>query len=61
MYWVQVRPLLENEGVVSCEECVSVVGEDQLILGGDRVFRFDRVFTPTTCQVGREKFFTTLN
>ncbi len=47
----QVRPLLEHEGVVSCEECVRVVGEDQLVLGGDRVFRFDRVFSPSAHQV----------
>ncbi len=48
---VQVRPLLEHEVVLSCEECVRTVGEDQLVLGDNQTFRFDRVFPPSAPQV----------
>ncbi len=48
---VQVRPLLEHEVVLSCEECVRTVGEDQLVLGGNQTFRFDRVFPSSASQV----------
>ena len=48
---VQVRPLLELERLKSSEECVRLVSQDQLVLGNDRSFRFDRIFPQDTAQV----------
>eukprot|EP00002_Diphylleia_rotans_P026112 TRINITY_DN5195_c0_g1_i5.p1 TRINITY_DN5195_c0_g1~~TRINITY_DN5195_c0_g1_i5.p1 ORF type:complete len:1401 (-),score=294.27 TRINITY_DN5195_c0_g1_i5:106-4308(-) len=48
---VRVRPLVQHERMKNARECVSYVPQNnQLILGKDRAFTFDHVFSPTTEQ-----------
>ena len=45
---IRVRPLIERElGDRTCVECRS---EQELIIGGDRSYKFDNVFTNSTPQ-----------
>ena len=46
-----MRPLLDEEKLRSHALAVNCVGKDQLVVGGDRLFRFDRVFPPSSTQV----------
>lgn len=49
-----MRPLLEGErlhGRGDIEECVKVVSQKQLVLGGEHSFTFDRVLPPESNQV----------
>lgn len=48
----QIRPLLGKELLQSDEWCLQVVNPDQVVLGRDRIFRFDGVFQPDATQVG---------
>ena len=43
--------MLELEKLKSNEECVRLVSQDQLVLGNNRSFRFDRIFPQDTTQV----------
>lgn len=48
-----MRPLLEGErlqGRGEIEECVKVVSQKQLVLGGEHSFTFDRVLLPESSQ-----------
>ena len=42
---------MEEEQLKSRDVSVICVSRDQLVVGGDRVFRFDRVFPPSAGQV----------
>ena len=46
-----MRPLLDEEQLRSRALSVTCIGKDQLVVGGDRLFRFDRVFPPSSTQV----------
>lgn len=46
-----MRPLLEEELLQSCETTIKCVDDDQLVVRGDKVFRFDHVFSPDASQV----------
>ena len=48
----QIRPLLGKELLQSDEVCLQWVNSDQVLLGRDRIFRFDGVFQPDATQVG---------
>ena len=45
------RPLIPKEEREGCTTCLQFIpGEPQVILGNDRAFTFDYVFSPTTSQ-----------
>ena len=49
---LRCRPLIQKEKNEGCETCLSFIpGEEQVVLGNDKSFTFDFVFTPTTPQV----------
>ena len=48
---MQIRPLLGKELLQSDEVCLQVVDQDQVVLGRDRIFRFDGVFRQDSTQV----------
>ena len=43
--------MLEQERLCSSDMCVQFVSHDQLVIGKDRAFRFDWVFSPDTSLV----------
>jgi hypothetical protein len=48
---VRARPLLAQEGMQGCKDCVKVLhNSNQILLGRDRPFTFDHVFDTTTTQ-----------
>ena len=48
---VRCRPLVEKEANEGCQTCLQFVpGESQLLVGKDKAFTFDFVFTPTSEQ-----------
>ncbi|KAI9189310.1 hypothetical protein H9P43_000741 [Blastocladiella emersonii ATCC 22665] len=48
---LRVRPLTAKETLANCSECISyIAGEPQVIIGSDRSFTFDHVFSPDTPQ-----------
>ena len=49
---VRARPLIQKEIDEGCQKCLTFVsGEPQLILGKDKTFTYDYVFSPDTGQV----------
>lgn len=48
---VRARPLLAHEGVQGYKDCVKVLAESkQILLGKDRPFTFDNVFSTSSTQ-----------
>ena len=48
---VRCRPLVPKEEREGCTSCVSFVpGEPQILLGSNKAFTYDYVFSPTTPQ-----------
>ena len=49
---LRCRPLIPKEKNEGCETCLSFIpGEEQVMLGNDKAFTYDYVFTPDTPQV----------
>lgn len=41
---IRIRPFIERERVLDDNSCIQVVSDTEIILGNEKLFKFDKVF-----------------